>query len=181
MTARGEGTRPDLLGDAQGFAVRRLGLAGLGGGRSGVDLAEDPQGVSLAVSLPRGARELEHALGSVPRLRQSAGEQVAFTERAQDQRQAGDDPDGGGLLRRLMFALRFRSTDTFFSPSLIPESRVMMYRRISERVKKIAPFLTYDPDPYVVVNDIRKLNNLRTMFPEMWRNDPALVLARFGR
>jgi peptide-methionine (S)-S-oxide reductase len=33
-------------------------------------------------------------------------------------------------------------------------------------------------DPYVVVNDIRKLNNLRTMFPELWREDPAPVLAR---
>ena len=33
-----------------------------------------------------------------------------------------------------MFAIRFRSTDTFFSPTLTPESRVMMHRRISERV-----------------------------------------------
>ena len=102
MAARGERTRPDLLGDAEGFPVRRLGLAGLGGVRSGVDLAEDPQRVCLAMSRPRGARELEHALGSVPRLRQSAGEQVAFTERAQDPRQDGDEPDGGGLLRRLL-------------------------------------------------------------------------------
>ena len=38
----------------------------------------------------------------------------------------------GGLFRRLMFAIRFRSTDTFFSPTLTPESRVMMHRRISD-------------------------------------------------
>jgi hypothetical protein len=86
VTARGERTRPHLLGDAQGFPVRRLGLPGLGGGHSGVDLAEDPQGVPLAASLPSSARELEHSLGRVPRLRQSAGEQVPFTERAQDPR-----------------------------------------------------------------------------------------------
>ena len=45
----------------------------------------------------------------------------------------------GGLFRRLLFAIRFRSTDTFFSPTLTPESRVMMHRRISERVSQICP------------------------------------------
>ena len=59
----------------------------------------------------------------------------------------------GGLFRRLMFAIRFRSTDTFFSPTLTPDSRVMMHRRISERVNKIAPFLTFDPDPYLAISD----------------------------
>jgi uncharacterized protein len=61
----------------------------------------------------------------------------------------------GGLFRRLLFAIRFRSTDTFFSPTLTPESRVMMHRRISERVNKIAPFLTFDPDPYMAITEGR--------------------------
>lgn len=67
--------------------------------------------------------------------------------------------DGGvplsNLLRRLMFAIRFRSTDTFFSPNLSTESRVMLYRRIAERVERIAPFLEYDPDPYLTISDGR--------------------------
>jgi uncharacterized protein len=58
----------------------------------------------------------------------------------------------GGLFRRLMFAIRFRSTDTFFSPNLTPESRVMMHRRIRERINRIAPFLTLDPDPYLAIS-----------------------------
>jgi len=65
--------------------------------------------------------------------------------------------DGGvplsNVFRRLMFAIRFRSTDTFFSPNLTKESRVMMYRRIAERVERIAPFLRYDPDPYLTISD----------------------------
>jgi uncharacterized membrane protein (UPF0182 family) len=61
----------------------------------------------------------------------------------------------GGLLRRLMFAIRFGSTDTLFSPSLLPDSRVLMYRRISERVRRIAPFLTYDGDPYLAISEGR--------------------------
>jgi uncharacterized membrane protein (UPF0182 family) len=61
----------------------------------------------------------------------------------------------GGLFRRLLFAIRFRSTDTFFSPTLTPDSRVMMYRRIADRVNKIAPFLTFDPDPYLAISEGR--------------------------
>lgn len=59
--------------------------------------------------------------------------------------------------RRLLFAIRFRSTDTLFSSSLTPETRVMLHRRIAARVKRIAPFLTYDPDPYLVISQGRLL------------------------
>jgi uncharacterized membrane protein (UPF0182 family) len=59
------------------------------------------------------------------------------------------------VFRRLMFAIRFRSTDTFFSPNLTTDSRVMMYRRIAQRVERIAPFLRYDPDPYLTITDGR--------------------------
>jgi hypothetical protein len=61
----------------------------------------------------------------------------------------------GSLWRRLLFALRFGSTDTLFSPNLTAESRVLMHRRISERVERIAPFLGYDPDPYLSITDGR--------------------------
>jgi uncharacterized membrane protein (UPF0182 family) len=61
----------------------------------------------------------------------------------------------GGLWRRLLFALRFRSTDTLFAPNLTAESRVLLHRRIAERVERIAPFLTYDPDPYLAISDGR--------------------------
>jgi uncharacterized protein len=61
----------------------------------------------------------------------------------------------GGLFRRLLFAIRFRSTDTFFSPNLTPDSRVLMHRRIAERVNRIAPFVSIDPDPYLAIADGR--------------------------
>lgn len=54
--------------------------------------------------------------------------------------------------RRLLFAVRFGSPDTFFSPNLASESRVLMYRKISERVERIAPFLVYDEDPYLAIS-----------------------------
>ena len=59
------------------------------------------------------------------------------------------------VLRRLMFAIRFRSTDTFFSPNLTTDSRVMMHRRIADRVRRIAPFLQFDTDPYLTISQGR--------------------------
>jgi peptide-methionine (S)-S-oxide reductase len=35
-------------------------------------------------------------------------------------------------------------------------------------------------DPYVAINDIRKVNNLKNAFPELWRDDPALVGSGVG-
>jgi hypothetical protein len=61
----------------------------------------------------------------------------------------------GGLLRRALFAIRFGSANVLVSPSLTAESRVLMYRRISERVRRIAPFLRYDSDPYLAISDGR--------------------------
>ncbi|MEZ5319182.1 MAG: UPF0182 family protein [Vicinamibacterales bacterium] len=61
----------------------------------------------------------------------------------------------GDLMRRLLFAIRFGSTDILFTPQITPESRIMFHRQIVERVKEIAPFLTLDSDPYPVVSDGR--------------------------
>jgi len=61
----------------------------------------------------------------------------------------------GGLLGRLLFALRFRSYEIFVSGQLLPESRVLFHRNIRDRVDHIAPFLRYDRDPYMVVADGR--------------------------
>jgi uncharacterized membrane protein (UPF0182 family) len=63
----------------------------------------------------------------------------------------------GGVFRRLLLAIRFSSPDTLFSPNLNPDSRVLMYRRIAERVSRIAPFLIYDSDPYLAISNGRLL------------------------
>ena len=59
------------------------------------------------------------------------------------------------FFRRLLFAAHFRSTDTLFSPNLTTDTRVLMHRRIAERVNRIAPFLSLDPDPYLAIADGR--------------------------
>jgi uncharacterized membrane protein (UPF0182 family) len=56
-------------------------------------------------------------------------------------------------LRRLVYAFRFGSLKILLSGDITAESRILYRRNIKERVAKIAPFLTYDKDPYLVVAD----------------------------
>jgi uncharacterized protein len=69
--------------------------------------------------------------------------------------------DGGipvsSFLRRLLFSARFRSFKVLLSDDITNESRVMFYRRLSERIGRIAPFLQFDPDPYLVISNGRLL------------------------
>ena len=61
----------------------------------------------------------------------------------------------GSFLRKLLFSIKFRSIKTLLADDLTDESRVVYYRRVPERVQKIAPFLTYDPDRYLSIADGR--------------------------
>ena len=58
----------------------------------------------------------------------------------------------GSFMRRLMFAVRFGSTDILLTNQLTRESRIMFHREIKERVQLLAPFLAFDLDPYPVVS-----------------------------
>jgi uncharacterized membrane protein (UPF0182 family) len=60
-------------------------------------------------------------------------------------------------LRRLAFAARFAEPKIVLSDDLTPESRILMYRTVSERIQRIAPFFRYDRDPYLVVADDGRL------------------------
>ena len=57
----------------------------------------------------------------------------------------------GGLWRRLILALRFGDINILISGYIQHTSRIMMYRRVLERVQTLAPFLSYDSQPYLVV------------------------------
>ncbi len=55
------------------------------------------------------------------------------------------------LLRRLAYSLRFGTAKLLMSDSITDNSRIMYRRTIGERAKALAPFLSYDPDPYPVI------------------------------
>lgn len=56
------------------------------------------------------------------------------------------------FFRKLVFSARFGTLKIALSNDITPESRIMYYRKIDERVKKVAPFLKYDRDPYMVIS-----------------------------
>jgi uncharacterized membrane protein (UPF0182 family) len=61
----------------------------------------------------------------------------------------------GGLARKIAFAIHFGSLDILLSDYLLPESRVMFRRKLQERIQRLAPFLAFDDDPYMVVDEGR--------------------------
>lgn len=74
------------------------------------------------------------------------GEDNAFTTYAG----SGGVPIGSAF-DRLMFALRFGDGNILLTDALTADSRVMFYRDIQARVRRVAPFLLYDRDPYLVL------------------------------
>ena len=57
------------------------------------------------------------------------------------------------FLNRILFAIRERSGLVLFSGEYSAESQILVRRNIQDRVERIAPFLTYDQDPYLAVAD----------------------------
>jgi uncharacterized membrane protein (UPF0182 family) len=76
----------------------------------------------------------------------------------------------GSFWRRLLFAIRFASYRILLSPEITPESRVLFYRQVGERVRRIAPFFRFDADPYLVIRDDGRL---------AWMIDGYTVTDRF--
>src|SRR5580704_9221928 len=65
----------------------------------------------------------------------------------------------GGFLRRIIIALdRGDLAKLPFSDDVTPESRLLMRRNLRDRVATLAPFLTFDPDPYIVLGDDGRLS-----------------------
>jgi hypothetical protein len=61
------------------------------------------------------------------------------------------------LYRRLLLALYLRDMKMLLAEDFTPETRIMLVRNVVRRVNKIAPFLRYDQDPYLVIDKGRLL------------------------
>ncbi|MDD4169976.1 MAG: UPF0182 family protein, partial [Desulfotomaculaceae bacterium] len=65
--------------------------------------------------------------------------------------------DGGvslaGFLRRVMFAFSVGDYKLLLAKDIDNSSKILYYRNIDQRVHKIAPFLDYDNDPYLVLSE----------------------------
>lgn len=57
------------------------------------------------------------------------------------------------FLNRLLFTVYTGNFKILLSSDITSSSKMLIYRNIKERVQKIAPFLVYDNDPYIVVDN----------------------------
>ncbi len=76
----------------------------------------------------------------------------------------------GSGFRKFLIALQFDTWKMMISEYLKPESRILYHRNIREAAHKLAPFLQYDDDPYVVVGPDGRL---------YWLLDAYTISARF--
>ncbi|MFV0308718.1 MAG: UPF0182 family protein, partial [Desertimonas sp.] len=84
---------------------------------------------------------------------------------AQDERSCGDNEAYAGtagvemssFVRRAAFALAFLDYNVVGSGAIESDSQMLWVRNIRDRLAKLAPFLSYDGDPYPVVSDGRVL------------------------
>jgi uncharacterized membrane protein (UPF0182 family) len=61
------------------------------------------------------------------------------------------------FFRRLLLAWELKDYKMVLSSDITNESQVLMYRNIMERISKITPYLGFDSDPYIVINDDGRL------------------------
>lgn len=94
------------------------------------------EGADRYVAVNTKARELDYP----------SGDKNVFTR----YRGKGGVP-AGGFFRKVLLALFFRELKILFSQDITPSSRFLFYRNILVRLEKIAPFLSFDPDPYLVI------------------------------
>jgi uncharacterized membrane protein (UPF0182 family) len=61
----------------------------------------------------------------------------------------------GNIFKRLAFAVREGDPNLVLSGLINPDSKILIYRNLRDRVRRAAPFLSLDNDPYPVVADGR--------------------------
>lgn len=71
----------------------------------------------------------------------------------------------GGFLRRILLAFdRGDIAKLPFSDDVNHDSRLLMRRNVRDRVSELAPFLTFDPDPYIVLGEDGRLSWIMDAF-----------------
>jgi uncharacterized protein len=86
------------------------------------------------------------------------------------------------FLRRVAFTVRERDPNLMLSSLITSESKILIYRNVRERVRRVAPFLALDGDPYLAVADGRPQwipdgSTSTAMYPSSPRFEATSILA----
>ena len=85
-------------------------------------------------------------------------------------------------LMRLLFALRFRDLDLLISDQVTRDSQLLFHRSLSDRLPRIAPFLRFDKDPYLVIDSAGRMVYVQDAFTvsDRFPNAQAFDPTTFG-
>ncbi len=85
-------------------------------------------------------------------------------------------------LMRLLFALRFRDLDLLISDQVTRDSQLLFHRSLGDRLSRIAPFLRFDKDPYVVIDNSGRMVYIQDAFTtsDRFPNAQAFDPTTFG-
>nr|WP_281098780.1 UPF0182 family protein [Halobacteroides halobius] len=61
------------------------------------------------------------------------------------------------FFKKIIFALKYQTLKIFLNEDITNDSQLMLRRNINKRIRRVAPFLRYDADPYLVISKAGKL------------------------
>jgi len=70
------------------------------------------------------------------------------------------------FLKKLLMSIRFRDIKLLLSDDITSKSRIMFYRNIQKRIKRVLPFLQLDGDPYMVIDKDGSLKWMQDAYTE---------------
>ena len=126
-------------------------IGGTTSGNTALDITSDAVRASIPISQPRiyyGGLTYTYIMThtQVQELDYPSGNENVYTVY---------DGTGGVVLdsawKRFLFAVYLRDWQMLLTRNFLPETRLLFRRSVKDRIQTIAPFLTYDADPYLVI------------------------------
>jgi uncharacterized membrane protein (UPF0182 family) len=68
------------------------------------------------------------------------------------------------VFSRLLWALEYKDLNLLISDQITDQSQLLIHRSISDRISMVAPFLTFDSDPYLVINSSGGLDYIQDAY-----------------
>ncbi|MEL6247763.1 MAG: UPF0182 family protein [Cyanobacteria bacterium J06627_15] len=143
-----------------GFTMSPVNTAGVGGLPTYFikDIAHIPSNPAVARSIPVGEPRIYFGELTNDYVMTSTRVQELDYPSGSDNVYTTYDGQGGislgGPLRRLLFAKHLSDWQMLFTDNFTAETQLLYRRNIQDRVKRIAPFLQFDQDPYLVVANV---------------------------
>ena len=142
-----------------GFTMSPVNTAGAGGLPDYFirDIAHEASDPAVARSIPVGKPRLYFGeLTNTYVMTDTDVEELDFPQGSENQYNTYDGDGGigiGPLWKRLLFAKHLGDWKMLLAENFTSDTRLLYRRNIRQRVEKIAPFLQFDADPYLVVAD----------------------------